>query len=64
MRVIKAEELVAHLKRVITLIESDEHDTYEGSITWEAAQERDTYEVTGMYRINDYGGQGSVHLFD
>lgn len=63
MSLVTGEELAKHLDRISELIRSDEHDSYEGSITYEAADKRDTYEVSGMYRINDYGGQGSVHLF-
>lgn len=62
MSLVTGEELAQHLERVAKLLRSNEHDTYEGSITYEATNV-DTYHVTGMYRINDYGGQGSVHLF-
>lgn len=63
MSLVKGEELAAHLNRVASLIKHHEHDSYEGSINWEATEEPDTYNVTGSYRVNDYGGQGSVHIF-
>lgn len=55
--------LIAHLERVTTLLKSEEHDSYEGSIHWEAQPDKDTFMVSGAYRINDFGGQGFVHVF-
>jgi len=58
------DDLVMHLLRVQTLLMSTEHESYEGSITWEAdEEEKDIYRVSGMYRINEHGGQGFVHVF-
>lgn len=64
MSALTKEQFAGHLRRIAVLIESEEHDSYEGAITWEALEESEHYEVKGLYRVNVYGGQGGVHLFD
>lgn len=55
-------QLAQHFERIAWLLQSEEHDSYEGSITYELDADG-LFFVSGSYRINDYGGQGSVHLF-
>jgi len=53
--------LAATLRRMALGIESE--DSLEGSIEYHATDERDWYEVSGVYRVgNRFGDQGGVIL--
>lgn len=55
------EELVAVLDDIKKRVQ--EKDSFEGSISYEKGDEKDSWEVVGAYRLGNSQGQGSVRVW-
>ena len=58
--VISKRELISHLEAMARCVDMD--DSFDGTITYSAAPEKDTFEVQCFYRVGNRSGQGGSYI--